>query len=922
MRGVWQKLGLGSVFSASKRGRGTRRLGTLMAGVLMACVISQPVMAASSGCNAVAGGVLTATAFGAGNFYDFRQGEAIQFNNHHASDPLDAKVGLPSPWTSIPAGGSVTLIVPTTANQYVGWAFSSTSGSVSATCTAPAAPTISGVSPANGPATGGTSVTISGADFFDVSTVILGGRSVPFTVVNNTTITLVTPQAVPGATTLGIYASAGGVQRSAAFTYDVVPTSINIDTSSLDPATGTLSVSARVSATSGTPSGTITLLVSGTATSPVTLDANGKADLTASGLAPGSQNIQVAYSGGGPFEASQITFSQTVPQRAATVALTSTPNPSVFGVATILTATVTAAVDTPTGTVTFYDGSQALGTSALNGDMASLEIDSFSSGDHSLTATYNGDSNLQAATAALTHTVGRAATTILVSSSANPSTFGQEVTFTAQVQAPVGSPTGSVTFLVNGEEFGTAALDNGIARYATSQLGAGNHNVVARYEGSADYAGSNSSPLAQNIAELANLVIRQMTEGADGAFGFAIMPSATTILVTTMAGQGQSAPLALPAGNYTIVADDMRAAGFGLTSLACTDPNGAIDVASRTARITLAPGDAVTCTFSALNSAEITSALIEDFMETRASLLLESLPDSSRRVGRLNGSVAGNISPGSVLAYLPDIASGSHLPVSASLATLDALAGNRQPSRFDAWIEGSFALFDTDVAGGQLSTVALGADYLITDDLLLGAFAQFDGLNQSADMGAAKIAGDGWLAGPYATLRLTDNLFLDLMAAVGGSTNRVSPFGTYTDEFSAERYLLRATLGGSWTSGDWTFLPRASIGYFEETSQNYTDSLGVTVPSVTTGVGKIALGPGVTYRFPTGDGIATVAGIRLDGTVDIRDEGVAKPHAAINAHVDFALDAGARLGFDLGYGGLGSDTSSLNGKFRLGISTD
>lgn len=911
-----------SVSAASKQERGTRNLGAIAAGVLMAFAISQPVLAASSGCNAVASGVLTASAFGAGNFYDFRQGEAIQFNNHHTSDPLSAKIGLASPWTSIPAGGSATLIVPATANQYVGWAFGSTSGSVSATCTAPAAPTISSVSPENGPATGGTTVTISGAGFFDVSTVMLGGSSVPFTVVNSATITLVTPQAVPGAINLGIHASAGGVLRSTAFTYDVVPTSIGIEASNLDPATGTLNVSARVSATGGTPTGSIRLSVDGMPTSPAALDASGRANLTANGLAPGGRNFQITYSGGGPFEASQTTFSQNVPQRAATVALTSTPNPSVFGAATTLTAAVTATVDTPTGTVTFYDGSQVLGSSAISGGMASLEVVSFSSGDHNLTASYSGDSNLQAGTASLAHAVGRAGSTISVSSSANPSTFGQEIIFTARVQSLVGSPAGSVTFLIDGTELGTSVLDNGIAKYATNQLEAGSHNVVARYEGNADYAGSTSTPLVQNVAELANLVIRQVTEGADGAFGFAIMPSATTILVTTTAGQGQSAPLALPAGSYTIVADDMRAVGFGLTSLICTDPDGAIDVATRTARIMLAPGEAVICTFSALNSAEVTSTLIEDFMETRASLLLESLPDSSRRVGRLNGSAAANIGPGSMLGYLPDIATGSSLPVSASLAALDALAGNRQPSRFDAWIEGSFALFDTDAAGGRLSTVGLGADYLITDDLLLGAFVQLDSLSQSVDMDEAKIAGDGWLAGPYATLRLTDNLFLDLMAAVGGSTNRVSPFGTYTDEFSAERYLLRATLEGSWTSGDWTFSPRASISYFEETSQSYTDSLGVTVPSVTAGIGKIALGPGVTYGFSTGDGISAVAGIRMDGVVDIRDEGIAEPHAAINANLDFALHTGARLGFDLGYGGLGSDTSSLNGKFRIGISME
>ncbi len=82
---------------------------------------------------------------------------------------------------------------------------------------------------------------------------------------------------------------------------------------------------------------------------------------------------------------------------AATVAtstvLAVTPPASAFGASVQLTATVTAASGTATGSVTFYDGANYLGVVALTAPTAVLNTALLGAGNHSLTAQYNGKGN-------------------------------------------------------------------------------------------------------------------------------------------------------------------------------------------------------------------------------------------------------------------------------------------------------------------------------------------------------------------------------------------------------------------------------------------------------------------------------------------------------------------------------------------------
>jgi hypothetical protein len=92
----------------------------------------------------------------------------------------------------------------------------------------------------------------------------------------------------------------------------------------------------------------------------------------------------------------------------------------------------------------------------------------------------------------------------MLTSSANPATLNQPVTFTAQVAvvAPgTDVPTGNVTFTDGASVLGTVALDNaGQATLTTAALAVGPHTITAVYNGDAAFTTSTSAALAQRVA--------------------------------------------------------------------------------------------------------------------------------------------------------------------------------------------------------------------------------------------------------------------------------------------------------------------------------------------------------------------------------------------------------------------------------------
>jgi hypothetical protein len=99
-------------------------------------------------------------------------------------------------------------------------------------------------------------------------------------------------------------------------------------------------------------------------------------------------------------------------------------------------------------------------------------------------------------------------TTTTVVSNDDPSFVGASVTFTATVNGPggTGSPTGTVTFNIDGSNVATVAVtavSTGVsqAQYSTSSLTLGIHPVQASYSGDSQYLASVSSPIDQIVVQ-------------------------------------------------------------------------------------------------------------------------------------------------------------------------------------------------------------------------------------------------------------------------------------------------------------------------------------------------------------------------------------------------------------------------------------
>jgi hypothetical protein len=183
-----------------------------------------------------------------------------------------------------------------------------------------------------------------------------------------------------------------------------------------------------------------------------------------------------------------------------TALLGSSLNPSIYGQAVTLTATVHSPTVVPGGQVKFESSKHVIGSATLNSTGVATFTDSkLAAGSYSLTAVYAGDSNnLGSSSVALEQTVEAATSSATIASSANPSKQGQSVTFTATVTSPTTTPTGQVTFTAGTTVLGTAQLAGGKAKLSTTSLPVGSTTISVTYQGSANISGSSVS-LVQNV---------------------------------------------------------------------------------------------------------------------------------------------------------------------------------------------------------------------------------------------------------------------------------------------------------------------------------------------------------------------------------------------------------------------------------------
>jgi len=259
---------------------------------------------------------------------------------------------------------------------------------------------------------------------------------------------------------------------------------------------------------------------------------------------------------------------------AITTGLVSVTRVSLPGAAADTSVTITASITAgtgnpgaPTGTVTFVDGSDRLGTAPLVNGSATLDAIFTDIEIHAITARYSGDGIFLPSSERIPLQVTGLGTVLTLMAPADAAP-GSAVTLTASINSAGGIPTGQIVFLDGTTGLGSASLNaSGVAILRTNTLATGVHFLTASYAGDEKFSGSTSLGVNINIAN------------AD----FSIGASPTSAVV--IAGQSTQFTLTLtPAGGF---AGNVALSCSSAIGISCTFNPATVTPANGTATTTL-----------------------------------------------------------------------------------------------------------------------------------------------------------------------------------------------------------------------------------------------------------------------------------------------------------------------------------------------
>ncbi len=362
---------------------------------------------------------------------------------------------------------------------------------------------------------------------------------------------------------------------------------------------------------------------------------------------------------------------------------------------------------------------------------------------------------------------------------------------------------------------------------------------------------------------------------------------------------------------------------------------------NQTMSVELTSGTNVNADVSASCSFTTSAAPLKERMEAVFSVE----PDRNRLRRRLGGErPADDVQPFSFSAVQNSSSVSSRF--SAAFSQVSAYASQENSSsqgsgiaapqenhRTDVWVEAYLRRYWSDIANedrdGTLGILYGGVDHVLTDRILIGFLAQVDWLDETTNATSTTIESVGWMAGPYATFRLSDAIYFDIRGAWGQSFNDQT-IGTATGGFDTTRWVIAAQLSGDWRHENWRVTPVASLRYGKERSESYTLSNAVQVASSNAISGSLSLGPeiGYTYMSDNGTRIEPFAGLfgiwDFAGPDSISIGGVTSGLDQLRAEAELGISArwqgGAALRASVAYDGLQTDDfEAVSGRLWLNV---
>ncbi len=255
-------------------------------------------------------------------------------------------------------------------------------------------------------------------------------------------------------------------------------------------------------------------------------------------------------------------------------------------------------------------------------------------------------------------------------------------------------------------------------------------------------------------------------------------------------------------------------------------------------------------------------------------------------------------------------------------------------SGWDFWAEGTYAVTENGNFESRSGLFFAGVDYRWSDKVVLGVMGQLDITDEDNSVAGTSASGTGWMAGPYVVVRLDKNLYLDVAATYGQSSNTVNALGLFEDDFNTERFLLQGGLTGDFKlDARTTISPFARLIYYYEKQESYTDTLGRVIPSQEFDLGRFEFGPRVSWQLALDGNTQLSPYLSFSGIYDFNKLQGANPTDATlaSSQSDFRgrLEAGAtfivpdrgiKIAFEGFYDGIGaSDFESYGASLNIHI---
>jgi hypothetical protein len=287
----------------------------------------------------------------------------------------------------------------------------------------------------------------------------------------------------------------------------------------------TVTLSASVTAGSGTPDGSVNVLDGSTSLGIATLS-KGTATFTTTALSAGVHTLIVNYQGSSGYDASsstavQVTVSGGSKNTTSTALSTNNSgvnpgSPLSFAVAVV----GKSGSQTPTGSVSVLLNGQNFASAKLSGGKATVSAKAPAAGSYTATARYSGDGSDAASTsnnvaiAVVSTQPKTVATSTTVSVNPTAAVQGQNAVLSAKVSPSSGTtmPTGSVQFFLGSTSIGSAALNGGIAAVPVTAPSAGTYELSAKYTGNSGANASSSGNVPWVVGAPAPAVVATITQ--------------------------------------------------------------------------------------------------------------------------------------------------------------------------------------------------------------------------------------------------------------------------------------------------------------------------------------------------------------------------------------------------------------------------